>query len=244
MASFAAWQDMEASQAWKMEASLPIRPPPGLEDFAPAATKMFYEDSDAMSTFVGTEVGSLASMSTSGYSNSPRESLHLDHLFQDLCNFREAVICRLLSAQNSMSETDEDLAVAVGQIVPWIEELCQHAQTVQTQLFALADIATWPGISPTGKESTSLDGVRKQSRKVRGEYVLVLERLRYITRCTVAVWADTMEADPLNVHGANFLEMGLSHLRALIDLMEESTDFWMALHRAELSIGEQKAFDV
>ncbi|OLP97276.1 hypothetical protein AK812_SmicGene20409 [Symbiodinium microadriaticum] len=74
------------------EASLPIRPPPGLEDLAPASVKRLYEDSDAMSTFVGTEAGSLASMSTSGYSNSPRESLHL---LQDLCNFREALMCRM-----------------------------------------------------------------------------------------------------------------------------------------------------
>ncbi|CAE7908100.1 impdh [Symbiodinium microadriaticum] len=33
----------------------------------------------------------------------------------------------------------------------------------------------------------------------------------------------------------------LGHLRALIDLMEHCTDFWMALHSAELSIDEQKA---
>ncbi|CAJ1369028.1 unnamed protein product, partial [Effrenium voratum] len=221
-------------------------PPPGLEAFLASKDESVMDDD--ISTQVrddGSRAGSRASSDVGGTGSFSE----CKFLLEDLQEFRMLLLGRVNSAITALSKADKDLAVAVGHLPPQIEELVNVAREVASELTSACqnEMLIVSGYGALGHSEPGrilcealavLSSLRKRARKVRAEYLAILERIRYVALCNEAVWADTFEGTPdyrqaeprsldlwalesfsglravSEATGSELLELSLGHLRA------------------------------
>lgn len=241
-----------------------VMPPPGLDGYAPPpglelprrkiSMDSILEASTHISDDVGTQIrddGSRVSFS-SAHSASQCDTNCLGSiseckfLINDLHNFGATLLSRLNNASQTFQPVDEELAVATGQICVIVKELISEAEQVALELsFASQNEVLHLKLYGSIKQDLALDAVEKlaklrnRTRKVRSDYLWIIDRLRYLSKCAEAVWDDSLDRGQASCI-SDLLELGMNHIESSTDFLEDCSDFWIMLHKAELQLPDLK----
>lgn len=171
-------------------------PPPGLElPRRKVSMDSLLEASTHISDDVGTQFrddGSRVSFSSNHSASASQCDINClgsisecKFLINDLHNFGAILLSRLNNASQTFEPVDEELTMATGQICVIVEELVSEAEQVALELsFASQNEVLHLKLYGSIKQDLALDAVEKlaklrnRTRKVRSDYLWILERLR------------------------------------------------------------------
>lgn len=232
-------------------------PPPGLElPRRKVSMDSLLEASTHISDDVGTQFrddGSRVSFSSNHSASASQCDINClgsisecKFLINDLHNFGAILLSRLNNASQTFEPVDEELTMATGQICVIVEELVSEAEQVALELsFASQNEVLHLKLYGSIKQDLALDAVEKlaklrnRTRKVHSDYLWILERLRYLSKCVEAVWDDSMDRGEASCI-SDLLELGMNHIEVSADFLEDCSDFWIMLHKAELQLPDLK----
>jgi len=226
---------------------------------------------DDKSTLVGTDIslkkhGSVVSdLSRCKLEDLLKANVCVEHetlsCFKDLMAFRVSLLTPMNDAWKLLDETDKDLADCLDYTHKEVCELMDHAVRVVMSFAATAQqtqCSVLPGlrvavtkakrhivVSLLGSAQGWISDMKKAAKEVRCKYVLLLDKVRYLMKCTLLVldhlammFEECTEQDEfasLNQKMEN-IELAIQELEKGEKTLEECSEFWLILHTAELKL--------
>jgi len=172
----------------------------------------------------------------------------VDFHMRDLHGFMVALSTSMALAEDNFRLSDAEVADAVQAANAMVTELVMQAHLVAQALLScdLAKFAVLPVIAQEDPMANMrlqdaeqrLISLRKETFEVRSTYIQVLNRMQYLATCAEVAECLCEESSGRAADVA--MGLGQGHLRAIIDLLEDPSPFWLMLHVVELQLEDME----